>query len=114
MSIDNYLNIVRRFIIGAVVLLALIGIGFAFLPKVSQFREYQQTKETLEARLRAAEEEIKELKLKQEKFATDKYYVQQIAHDIGYAHDDETIFQFNDQLSTNPLDDEAQNRQNDE
>jgi len=88
--------------------LALLGIAFAFFPKVNQFRKYQQRKEMLEARLRAAEKEIKALKYRQEKFETDKYYVQQIAHDIGYAHDDETIFQFNDPSSTN---DEAQNTQ---
>jgi hypothetical protein len=101
-------NVIYRYAALAAVLLALIGIGFAFLPKVNQFRNYQETKYQLEEDIRIEEERIKELRLKQEKFSTDKHFVQKIAHEIGFAHEGEVIFQFNDQPATN---DEARRTQ---
>jgi len=94
-------NIIYRYAALAVILLALIGVVFAFLPKVSQFKDYQKTKGDLEAEIRAEEERIKELRLKQEKFSTDKHFVQKIAHEIGFAHEGEVIFQFENESGTN-------------
>ena len=73
----------------------------AFFPKVNQFKDYQQTKQQLEADIRMEEERVKELRLKQEKFSTDKHFVQKIAHEIGFAHEGEVIFQFSDEAGTN-------------
>jgi len=94
-------NIIYRYAALAAVLLALIGVVFAFLPKVSQFKNYRETKTTLEAEIRSEEEQIKELHLKQEKFSTDKHFVQKIAHEIGFAHEGEVIFQFDNNPATN-------------
>ncbi len=85
----------------AVIGLALTGVVFAFLPKVSQFHSYQATKNALDADIRAKDEAIKDLRLKQERFSTDKYFVQQIAHEIGFAHPSETIYQFNEKAVSN-------------
>ena len=76
-------------------------LAFAFLPKVNQFKDYQKTQNDLEAEIRAEEERIKELRLNQEKFSTDKHFVQKIAHEIGFAHEGEVIYQFNDNPTTN-------------
>ncbi|MBI9020549.1 MAG: septum formation initiator family protein [Verrucomicrobia bacterium] len=95
------MNNFYRYVALSVILLALIGVGFAFLPKVGQFRSYQETKRNLEEDIRAEEERIKELRLNQERFSTDKHFVQKIAHEIGFAHEGEMIFQFNDQPDTN-------------
>jgi hypothetical protein len=95
-SSQNYWNVIYRYVAMAVFGLALIGVVCAFVPKMAQFRSYQGTKNTLETDLRAQEEAIKELRLKQERFSTDKYFVQQIAHEIGFAHEGETIYQFSD------------------
>jgi len=100
-SPQKHLNIFYRYVAAAVVLLALIGVGFAFLPKVTQFQEYRETKATLEAKIRVEEELIKKLRLNQQKFSTDKYFVQKIAHEFGFAHEGEVIFQFNDNPATN-------------
>lgn len=102
MSPQKYWNVVYRYVAIAGLGLALVGVVFAFLPKVNQFRAYQMTKNELEADIRAKEETIKELRLKQERFGTDKYFVQQIAHEIGFAHEGETIYQFNDKAVSNP------------
>ena len=101
MSPQKHWNVFYRYVIGAAVLLALIGGGFAFLPKWGQFRSYQETKSNLKDDIRAEEERIKELRLKQERFSTDKYFVQKIAHETGFAHENEVIFQFNDSSDTN-------------
>ncbi len=101
MSPQKQWNIIYRYAALAAILLALTGMVFAFLPKVNQFKEYQRTKTDLEAKVRAEEERIKELRLNQEKFSTDKHFVQKIAHETGFAHEGEVIFQFNDNPTTN-------------
>lgn len=99
MSPQKYWNKIYRSAAIAAIGLALTGVVFAFLPKVTQFRSYQETKNALDADIRAKEEAIKELRLKQERFSTDKYFVQQIAHEIGFAHQGETIYQFNEKAA---------------
>ncbi|MFA7257231.1 MAG: hypothetical protein WC047_06640 [Kiritimatiellales bacterium] len=101
MSPQKYWNVIYRYVAIAVLGLALTGVVFAFLPKVTQFRSYQATKNSLETDIRAKEEAIKELRMKQERFSTDKYFVQQIAHEIGFAHESETIYQFNEKAVSN-------------
>jgi uncharacterized protein YneF (UPF0154 family) len=100
-SPQKYWNKIYRTAAIAAILLALVGVVFAFFPKVAQFRSYQQTKAGLEENIRIREESIKELRLKQGRFNTDKYFVQQLAHEIGYAHEGETIYQFNQKSGSN-------------
>lgn len=94
MSSQKYWNKVYRYLALAGVLLVLIGAAFAFFPKANQFQNYQGIKGELEVEIRASEERIKELRLNQEKFSTDKRFVEKIAHEIGFAHEGETIYQF--------------------
>jgi len=100
-SPQKYWNKIYRYAAMAAIGLALTGVVFAFLPKMTQFRSYQETKNSLETDIRAKEESIKELRLKQERFGSDKYFVQQIAHETGYAHEGETIYQFNEKAVSN-------------
>lgn len=102
MSPQKYWNVVYRYAAIAVIGLALTGVIFAFLPKVNQFRSYQETKNALDEDIRAKEETIKDLRIKQERFATDKYFVQQKAHEVGYAHKSETIYEFTEKAVSNP------------
>jgi cell division protein FtsB len=99
-SSQNYWNKVYRYVAGAVVCLALIGVAFAFWPKVDQFRSYPDTKAELEAEIHVEQERINQLRLNQEKFRTDKHFVQKIAHETGFAHEGETIYQFEEPVST--------------
>jgi uncharacterized membrane protein len=100
-SSQKYWNKIYRYVAAAVIGLALVGVVFAFLPKVSQFSSYQKTKNELDKDIRNKEEAIKELRLKQERFGSDKYFVQKIAHETGYAHEGEMIYQFNDKAVSN-------------
>jgi len=112
-SPQNYWNRIYRTAALAAIGLALIGVVFAFFPKATRFRSYQETKTALEEDIRANEEVIKALRRKQERFTTDKHFVQQMAHEIGYAHEGETIYQFNDQSATNDEARKTQVRMND-
>jgi cell division protein FtsB len=103
-SPQNHWNTLYRIAVLAAVLLALAGVIFAFWPKVTRFRSYQETKEALEADIRTKEESIKALRLDQERFSTDKTFVQKLAHETGYAHEGETVFQFNNEQGvSNPV-----------
>lgn len=103
MSPQKYWNKIYRYAAMASIGLALTGVVFAFLPKMTQFRSYQETKNALDTDIRAKEESIKELRIKQERFGSDKYFVQQIAHEIGFAHEGETIYQFSEKpAGSNP------------
>lgn len=99
MSAPNYLNKVYRYVALSVVLLALIGVCFAFLPKIQQFQSYEETQTRLKNEISAEKERIKELRHNQEKFSTDKNFVQKKAHEIGFAHEGETIYQFDEPLT---------------
>lgn len=101
MSPQKYWNKIYRIAALAAFVLAVVGVVFAFFPKVTQFRSYQQTRDALKADIRAKEESIKDLRHKQEQFSTDKFFVQQMAHEIGYAHKSETVFQFNEENGSN-------------
>ncbi len=101
MSLQKQWNIVYRSAAFFAFLLALIGGVFAFIPKVSQYQEYQKTIKELKGAIDCDEKKIKELRRKQDKFSTDKHFVQKIAHETGFAHSGEVIFQFEDEPATN-------------
>lgn len=100
-SSQKHWNKVYRYLALAGVLLVLIGAAIAFLPKIQQFQGYQDTKSSLEADIRAEEARIQLYRMNQEKFSTDKHFVQKIAHEIGFAHEGETIYQFDEAAGTN-------------
>lgn len=83
------------------VILTVIGAAFAFLPKIDQYRKYQETREELEEKIRAENKRSNELRLNQQKFTTDKHFVQKLAHEKGFAHEGETIYQFEESPMTN-------------
>lgn len=101
MNPQNYWNKLYRYVAAAIVLLALVGVTFAFLPKIRQFQGYQDTKTGLEDEIRSDEARIKELRLNQQKFTTDKNFVQKLAHEKGFAHEGEIIYQFEEPSGTN-------------
>lgn len=88
--------VIYRFAWITLTLLVLIGIGFMFMPLVQQDREAQRREATLKEEIRMDEERIRQLKIQQERFETDPAFVERIAHEMGLARPDETIFRFVD------------------
>jgi cell division protein FtsB len=74
--------------------MALAGILMVFLPKVKQMQAYQETSDELQQQIDRTLAQEKELKTKQQRFLSEPYYVEKIAHEVGYAYPNEVIFQF--------------------
>jgi len=91
---EKYWNLINRVVLIAVGVMACVGVVLAFAPKIRQLNEYQTTHDTLQQRIEvtvAAEQELKE---KQRRFFSDPEFVEKVAHEVGYANPDETIFHF--------------------
>ncbi len=101
MSSPKYLKTFYRYLLLSMVVLALIGSAFAFMPRIQQYNEYQETKRQLEEKIREENKRCNGLRLNQQKFTSDKYFVQKLAHEKGFAHEGETIYQFEEVPVTN-------------
>ena len=97
---EKYWNLINRIVLGAVVVMACVGVVLAFSPKVKQLKVYQTTHDTLQQRIEvtvAAEQELKE---NQRRFFSDPDFVEKVAHEVGYARSTETIFHFPEETGT--------------
>lgn len=79
-----------------IALAALIAAGAAgmIVPKWREYRAAQARKAEAEERVRLEEEMLGLLKERQERFARDPRFVQQLAHDLGMARPNEVLFRF--------------------
>ena len=98
---EKYWNLINRIVLIALAIMAIGGALIAFLPKVHQMQTYQNRCDELQNRIDITASAEKELKLKQQQFLSDPYYVEKVAHEVGYARKDEVIFQFLDEPETN-------------
>ncbi len=81
-----------------VFLLLLLWVVTAFPPKWAEFKKNEKRRDALRCDVFDVKAEARTLRHNQERFLSDKYFVQKLAHEIGYAHEEEVIFQFNDQM----------------
>jgi len=91
---EKYWNLINRIVLIAIAVMAVIGVVMAFAPKVKQMQAYQATRDKLQHRIGVSIASEKELKDKQQRFLTDPIYVERVAHAVGYAHKNETIYHF--------------------
>lgn len=91
---EKYWNLINRIVLVAISLMATVGIVLAFTPKIRQIQAYQNTSEMLQQRIDVTLTAERELKEKQRRFLNDPAYVERVAHEVGYAHEDEMIFHF--------------------
>ena len=94
---EKYWNLINRIVLTAIGIMALVGVLLAFGPKVKQMQTYQTTRDALQQQIDEAVAAEKELKNKQQRFLSDPEYVERVAHEVGYARKDETIYQFLDE-----------------
>lgn len=99
---DKQRIVLTRLTVGIVAasLVAYFLLAF-FAPKVRNMHTYQQRQEELQKRIDDTEAQEKELKDKQMRFKTDPGFVEKVAHEVGYARPDETIYQFPEESRTN-------------
>ena len=91
---EKYWNLINRIVLIAIIIMAGVGVVLAFTPKVRQMQEYQQTSDSLQQRIEVTVAAEQELKDKQRRFMTDPEFVEKVAHEVGYARTNETIFHF--------------------
>jgi cell division protein FtsB len=98
-----YMNIwstVYRWAVRLLVVLAIIGIVYLFLPKFRSKRELQRRKSALEIENKNIEQQTKELRIKREKFKTDPEFIERVARESGRVKPNEVIFKFTDTHNT--------------
>lgn len=93
----NPLALIYRFVWIALAVLLLAGMGFMFVPLIQQDREFQRREAQLAESIEQHEQEIRQLRLKQERFLSDPDFVERIAHDMGLVKPNEFIFRFVDE-----------------
>ncbi len=98
---EKYWNLINRIVLVAIIIMAGVGAVLAFAPKVQQLRENQATYNRLQERIDVTVAAENELKDKQRRFTTDRSFVERVAHEVGYAHGNETIFHFPEETGGN-------------
>jgi cell division protein DivIC len=90
--------IYRLGLIASILMVVAIVVFHFFLPKIREQRELRAREEELQQDIQRAAEQLRMLKLKQEKLQTDPRFIEKIAReDLGYAKPGETVFRFVDE-----------------
>lgn len=95
-------TVIYRYVWIALGTLILVGMGFMFVPLIHQDRELQRRESELREAIRLDEERVRELRRNQERFHADPTFVERIAHDLGLAKPNETIYRFSDEDTASP------------
>ncbi len=91
---EKYWNLINRIVLVAIMIMAGVGVVLAFTPKVRQMKEFQETNDSLQQRISIKDTETQELKEKQRRFFADPEFVERVAHEVGYARTNETVYHF--------------------
>ena len=98
---EKYWNLINRIVLIAIIVMAGVGVVLAFTPKVRQLKEYQTTHDNLQQRINVTLAAEQDLKNKQRRFNSDPDFVEKVAHEVGYALPNETIFHFPEETGEN-------------
>lgn len=89
----------HRFSWVSLVLLLLIGALAMFWPQYKRYMDYQKREQALEQTIHAKKVATLKLKNDRERFETDPDFVERMAHELGLAHPDETLYKFDSSVS---------------
>ena len=73
-----------------------IGVIILFVPKRNEYRRLQQTRDKLAQQNELKAQQIKDLKIKQERFTTEPSFVERTAREAGMVSKDEVVYRFKD------------------
>tara|TARA_B100000927_G_scaffold150401_1_gene121175 strand:+ start:1233 stop:1538 length:306 start_codon:yes stop_codon:yes gene_type:complete len=91
---SKFLELIKKIVLGIFILFILLGIYFAFYPKVKDREEYKEIYLSNERKIEDLVKKEKKLKQDINLLKNDPKYAEQIAHEKGYARENETIFYF--------------------
>ena len=97
---EKYWSLINRIVLVAATIMAAVGIVLAFTPKIQQMQAYQNTVDGFQQRIDLTDSAERELKGNIRRFKNDPVYVERVAHEVGYARKDETIFLFLEEAGT--------------
>lgn len=83
-----------RIVLIAIGIMALVGAVLAFVPKVKRMQNYQKTLDDKQQQMEATIAAERKMKENIRRFKTDSSFVERVAHEVGYAHTNETVFHF--------------------
>ena len=93
-QIEKSQTLIIRIVLLCVGIVLITLISSAFFPKLNQMNKYQGKQAKLQEQIDLTEAKEKELKEKQLRFKDDPVFVEKVAHEVGYARPEETIYQF--------------------
>ena len=73
-----------------------VGLAGLFLPQMNKHHSYQASITELETEIKDGEESLKQLNVKQQRFRTDKNFVEHVAHELGMVKPGEILFKIQD------------------
>ena len=91
---SKFLELIKKIVLGIFLLFILLGIYFAFYPKVKDREKYKEIYLSNERKIEDLVKKEKKLKQDIDLLKNDPKYAEQIAHEKGYARENETIFYF--------------------
>jgi len=89
-------RLIYRFSWALLGVLVIIGLLCVFTPKCRSLSRLQTTRNTLQEQNAEKEEEIKDLKIRQERFTTEPAFVERTARESGMVKPDEVVYKFTD------------------
>jgi cell division protein FtsB len=89
-------RLIYRFSWALLAVLVAIGLLCVFTPKCHTLTQLQKTRNKLEAKNAEQAAEIKELKIKQERFTSDPAFVEHTARAEGMVTEGEVVYKFTD------------------
>lgn len=98
---EKYWNLIYRILLATVLVMAGVGVVLAFTPKVRQMKTYQTTLDDYQQRIDLTVAQERQTKENIHRFKTDPDYVEKVAHEVGYARADETIYHFPEETGEN-------------
>ena len=91
---SKFLELIKKIVLGIFILFILLGIYFAFYPKVKDREKYKEIYLSNERKIEDLVKKERKLKQDIDLLKNDPKYAEQIAHEKGYARENETIFYF--------------------
>ena len=92
----NTWKLIYRFSLILLCILVVIGLFFLLTPKMNKYSKLQKTRVALENKNKAKSADIKDLKIKQERFTSEPGFVEHTAREAGMVTSDEIVYKFKD------------------
>ena len=94
----NFWKFIQRVCLILAVMLLVGIVARLFIPLIDRIKEYRTTEAEVRRDIQREAEQLRMLKLKQEKLQEDPRFIEKIAReDLGYAKPGETVFRFVDE-----------------